>query len=83
MNTESEARRYYNRLGQLSTVLACIAGFLFWPMMVLWTSGDDLFDLIATSNNIWFSIIVTSIMAATGLFGGLIAIALYKGHEPE
>jgi hypothetical protein len=80
--TESEALKHYNRIGIIFTTISTIMGFAFWPLMVMWTSGEDLFSNMAEAN-IWFNLIVTSTMFATGLFGGLLAIALYKGHEPE
>ena len=73
---ERQERRQ-NIIGGLFTVLCALAGFVFWPMMVWWTSGVDLTaEMVDASAG--FNMMVVGIMLATSVLFGFVGLAIAK-----
>ena len=68
---EREARRFV-AIRWAAIVLAGIAGFLLFPMMVLWETGDNLFVNLYEWGNPYLAGIVLLTLAIVGGFAGFV-----------
>lgn len=75
--------KYYNRVGASFTVLSALMGLCFWPFMVTFLSGHDLFEDMADSLHWWFPTFWFMLMITTSIICGFVALAVFKGHEPQ
>ena len=71
-----EQEKHNERIGLIFTIISTVLGFVFWPVMVNWLSGHDLFDLMADS--VWLSIVWFTVMTVTGAVAGIVALLYSK-----
>jgi hypothetical protein len=66
-----------DRIGLLFTTISTFLGFAFWPFMVTFLTGRDLFEMMA-NGNFWFNSVWVMILTVTSAFCGTMAILYYK-----
>lgn len=71
-----EERRYHI-IGGLFTVLCTVLGFMFWPMMIEWLTGTDVFDAAFNAGAFGITTLLTT-CSITGILCGVVGMVAYR-----
>jgi hypothetical protein len=81
---ENRRRRIRNAFNIIGVTIMALAGFLFFPMMILWLSGEDVFTNITESLNegrILFTAFHLTLNTLMALAAGFVGIALFPRQD--
>jgi hypothetical protein len=81
---ENRMRALRNLRNIVMVTFMAIAGFLFFPMMILWLTGEDVFANMADNLNdggLWFTGFHLTLDLLMALVAGFIGIALFPRED--